>query len=131
MKKPTWAEIESLAEKHDDLIYSVRELQRFTRDCVFPADLVALFWPSATQRQQAMVQGLKRYHGSPCPRHGTTERVVCSRKCTDCCIARSRDRYHRNKDACKQRSAAWHRENREYRNAYQRAYYQKKREASA
>lgn len=130
MKKPTWAEIEALAER-TGVEYSVLELQRFTRDCAFPPDLIALFWPKASARRQAFLQGQTRYHGSPCPRHGTTERVVCSRKCTDCCIARSRDRYHRDPEADKRRSAAWHRENREYRNAYQRAYYQKKKEQAA
>ena len=130
MKKPTWPEVCALAER-TGVEYSVLELQRFTRDGVFPSDLIAKFWPKASTRRVAFLQGLTRYHGSPCPRHGTTERVVCSRKCTDCCIARSRDRYHRNKDACKQRAAAWHRENREYRNAYQRAYYQKKKEQAA
>lgn len=130
MKKPTWAEIEALAVRHN-IQYSVREMQRFTRCGAFPPDLIAKFWPKASTRRQAFLQGETRYHGSPCPRHGTTERVVSNCNCVDCCLAINRDRYHLNKDACKQRAAAWHRENREYRNAYQRAYYQKKREQAA
>ena len=130
MKKPTWPEIEALAVRHN-VQYSVRELQRFTRDCTFPPALIAKFWPKVSARRQAFLQGLTRYHGSPCPRHGTTERYVSNCKCVECCLAINRDVYHRDPDADKRRSAAWHRANREYRNAYQQAYYQKKREAAA
>ena len=130
MKKPTWAEIEALAVRHN-VQYSILELQRFTRDGVFPPRLIAKFWPKASTRRQAFLQGQTRYHGSLCPRHDTTERYVCNCKCVDCCLAINRDVYHRDPDADKRRSAAWHRANREYRNAYQQANYQKKREASA
>lgn len=130
MKKPTWPEVRALAERHG-VDYSILELQRFTRCGVFPPHLIAKFWPKASTRRQAFLQGLTRYHGSLCPRHDTTERYVCNCKCVDCCLAINRDVYHRDPDADKRRSAAWQRENREYRNAYQRAYYQKKLEASA
>ena len=130
MKKPTWQEIEALAER-TGVEYSILELQRFTRCGVFPPSLIAKFWPKASARQQAFLQGLTRYHGSLCPRHDTTERYVSNCKCVDCCLAINRDVYHRDPDADKRRSAAWHRANREYRNAYQQAYYQKKKEQAA
>ncbi len=128
MKKPTWAEIEALAEKHDDLIYSIKELQRFTRDCMFPADLVALFWPSATQRQQAMMQGLKRYHGAPCRNCGNTLRYVVSKNCVECQHQRFVRRYHAAPEAMRERSLQWGKDNREYRNTYQRARNDQNRE---
>lgn len=130
MKKPTWPEVCALAERHG-VEYSIRELQRFTRDCIFPSDLIAKFWPDANARRLAMVQGLSRYHGNPCPRHSTTERFVCNAACVVCQAEYRRSEYHRNPDANKQRSAAWHRENRQYRNVYQQANRQKNREASA
>ena len=130
MKKPTWQEIEALAER-TGVEYSILELQRFTRDCAFPPDLIAKFWPKASNRRAAFLQGLTRYHGSLCPRHDTTERYVSNCKCVDCCLAINRDRYRRDPDADKRRSAAWHRANREYRNAYQQANCQKKREQAA
>jgi hypothetical protein len=128
MKKPTWPEVCALAER-TGVEYSVRELQRFTRDCAFPPDLIAKFWPKASARRQAFLQGQTRYHGSLCHRHDTTERYVSNCKCVDCCLAINRDVYHRDPDADKRRSAAWHRANREYRNVYQQANRQKNREA--
>ena len=130
MKKPTWPEVCALAERYG-VEYSILELQRFTRDCVFPPRLIAKFWPKASTRRQAFLQGQTRYHGSLCPRHDTTERYVCNCKCVDCCLAINRDVYHRDPDADKRRSAAWHRANREYLTAYNRAYYQKKKEQAA
>ena len=130
MKKPTWPEIEALAVRHN-VQYSILELQRFTRNCAFPPRLIAKFWPKASTRRQAFLQGLTRYHGSPCPRHGTTERFVCNAICVACKAEYRRSVYHRNKEASKQQAAAWHRENREYRNAYNRACYQKKKEQAA
>lgn len=130
MKKPTWPEIEALAERYG-VEYSVLELQRFTRCGAFPSDLIAKFWPKASTRRVAFLQGLTRYHGSLCPRHDTTERYVSNCKCVDCCLAINRDAYRRDPDADKRRSAAWHRANREYRNVYQQAYCQKKKEQAA
>lgn len=129
MKKPTWPEVIALAEKHDTK-YSVLELQRFTRDGVFPADLVAKFWPKATPRQSSMLRGLTRYHGKPCGTHGTTERFVCCRTCVECQAHASRKKYHKNPEHHKQRATAWRKENREYRNTYDRAWRQKKAEAA-
>lgn len=130
MKKPDWPEVCALAER-TGVEYSILELQRFTRDGVFPPALIAKFWPKASARRQAFLQGQTRYHGSLCHRHDTTERYVSNCKCVDCCLAINRDVYHRDPDADKRRSAAWHRANREYRNAYQQAYCQKKREQAA
>ena len=130
MKKPTWPEIEALAEKHN-VQYSVRELQRFTRDCAFPTDLIAKFWPKATPRRLAMVQGLTRYHGRPCCSCGNTERYVCYSNCVECSRVRTQRRYHADPKKSCRKVMQWARENREYLNAYNRAWRQKKREASA
>ena len=96
MKKPTWAEIEALAEKHNAQ-YSIRELQRFTRDCTFPPDLIAKFWPKATPRRLAMVQGLTRYHGAPCKQHDQTERFVSNSICVICNTERVRAAHLRDR----------------------------------
>ena len=130
MKKPTWPEVCALAEKHNAQ-YSVRELQRFTRDCAFPPDLIAKFWPKATPRRLAMVQGLTRYHGSPCRKCGATLRTVPGGHCVACERERKLREYHADPQKHMGRARRWARENREYLSVYNRAYYQKNREAAA
>lgn len=130
MKKPTWPEIEALAERHG-VEYSVRELQRFTRDCVFPPDLIALFWPKASTRRQAFLQGQTRYHGSPCCSCGNTERYVSHSNCVECSRVRTQRRYHADPQKACRKAMQWARENREYLNVYNRAWSQKKREQAA
>ncbi len=130
MKKPTWPEVCALAEKHNAQ-YSVRELQRFTRDCAFPPDLIALFWPNATPRRLAMVQGLTRYHGAPCKRHDQTERFVSSTVCVICNAERMRAAHLRDPAAPRLRVRAWQLANAQYCKSYKKAQYQKNREAAA
>lgn len=130
MKKPTWPEVCALAERHG-VEYSILELQRFTRDCIFPPALIAKFWPKASTRRQAFLQGETKYHGSPCRKCGASLRTVPGGHCVACERERKLREYHADPQKCNSRTRRWHRANREYRNAYQRAYYQKKREASA
>ena len=130
MKKPTWAEIEALAVR-TGVEYSILELQRFTRDGVFPSDLIAKFWPKASTRRQAFLQGETRYHGSPCSKCGATWRTVPGGHCVTCARERKLREYHADPQKYMSRTRRWVQENREYLNAYNRAYYQKKREASA
>ena len=130
MKKPTWAEIEALAER-TGVEYSVLELQRFTRDCAFPPDLIAKFWPKASTRRQAFLQGQTRYHGSPCRKCGATWRTVPGGHCVACERERKLREYHADPQKHMGRARRWVRENLEYTRTYSRAYYQKKREASA
>ena len=130
MKKPTWPEVCALAER-TGVEYSIRELQRFTRDCAFPAELVALFWPKAPPRRLAMVQGLTRYHGAPCKQHEQTERFVSSNICVICNNERRRAAYLRDPAANRLRVRAWQLANAQYCKSYKKAQYQKKREAAA
>ena len=130
MKKPTWAEIEALAVRHN-VQYSILELQRFTRDGVFPPRLIAKFWPKASTRRQAFLQGLTRYHGRPCCSCGNTERYVCCSNCVECSRVRTQRRYHADPQKYMSRTRRWVQENREYLNAYNRACYQKKKEQAA
>lgn len=130
MKKPTWPEVCALAER-TGVEYSVLELQRFTRDCAFPPDLIALFWPSASARRQAFLQGQTRYHGSPCRKCGATLRTVPGAHCVACERERKLREYHADPQKYMGRTRRWVRENREYLSVYNRAYYQKKLEASA
>lgn len=130
MKKPTWPEIEALAVRHN-VQYSVRELQRFTRDCAFPPDLIAKFWPKATPRRLAMVQGLTRYHGAPCKQHDQTERFVSNSICVICNTERVRAAHLRDPAAHRLRVRAWQLANAQYRKSYKKAQYQKNREAAA
>lgn len=130
MKKPTWPEIEALAERYG-VEYSILELQRFTRDCVFPPDLIAKFWPKASTRRQAFLQGETKYHGSPCRKCGATLRTVPGGHCVACERERKLREYHADPQKYMSRTRRWVQENREYLNAYNRAYYQKKREALA
>jgi hypothetical protein len=37
-----------------------------------------------TARQQALADGRKTYHGKPCPKHGTPERLVSNCNCVEC-----------------------------------------------
>ena len=130
MKKPTWPEVCALAERYG-VEYSILELQRFTRDGVFPSDLIAKFWPKASTRRQAFLQGETRYHGSPCSKCGATWRTVPGGHCVTCARERKLREYHADPQKYMSRTRRWVQENREYLNAYNRAYYQKKREASA
>lgn len=130
MKKPTWPEVCALAER-TGVEYSIRELQRFTRDCVFPAELVALFWPKANARRLAMVQGHARYSGNLCPRHDTTERFVSSNICVICNNERRRAAYLRDPAANRLRVRAWQLANAQYCKSYKKAQYQKKKEQAA
>ena len=130
MKKPTWPEVCALAER-TGVEYSILELQRFTRDCAFPPDLIAKFWPKATPRRLAMVQGQTRYHGSPCRKCGATWRTVPGGHCVACERERKLREYHADPQKHMGRARQWVRENLEYTRTYSRAYYQKKREASA
>ena len=130
MKKPTWPEIEALAER-TGVEYSVLELQRFTRDGVFPSDLIAKFWPKASARRVAFLQGETRYHGSPCSKCGATLRTVPGGHCVACERERKLREYHADPQKCNSRTRRWVRENLEYTRTYSRAYYQKKREQAA
>ncbi len=130
MKKPTWPEVCALAER-TGVEYSVLELQRFTRDCAFPPDLIAKFWPKATPRRQAFLQGQTRYHGSLCRKCGATLRTVPGGHCVACERERKLREYHADPQKYMGRTRRWVQENREYLNVYNRAYYQKKREAAA
>ena len=130
MKKPTWQEIEALAEKHNAQ-YSIRELQRFTRNCAFPPALIAKFWPKASTRRQAFLQGETRYHGSPCRKCGATLRTVPGGHCVTCARERKLREYHADPQKYMSRTRRWVQENREYTRTYSRAYYQKKREQAA
>ena len=130
MKKPNWAEIEALAVR-TGVEYSILELQRFTRDGVFPSDLIAKFWPKASTRRQAFLQGETRYHGRPCCSCGNTERYVCCSNCVECSRERKLREYHADPQKSCRKAMQWARENREYLNAYNRACYQKKKEQAA
>ena len=130
MKKPTWPEVCALAERYG-VEYSILELQRFTRDCVFPPRLIALFWPKATPRRLAMVQGLTRYHGAPCKQHDQTERFVSNSICVICNTERVRAARLRDPAAHRLRVRAWDLANAQYRKSYKKAQYQKNREALA
>ena len=130
MKKPTWPEIEALAERHE-VDYSILELQRFTRERAFPPALVAKFWPDASARRQAFLQGLTTYYGRPCCRCGNTKRYVSHLNCAECSRVRTQLRYYADPQKACRKAMQWARENREYLNAYNRAWSQKKREASA
>ena len=130
MKKPDWPEIEALAERHG-VEYSVLELQRFTRCGAFPPDLIAKFWPKASSRRVAFLRGETRYHGSPCSKCGATWRTVPGGHCVTCARERKLREYHADPQKYMSRTRRWVQENREYLTAYNRAYYQKKREASA
>lgn len=130
MKKPTWPEVCALAERHG-VEYSVLELQRFTRCGAFPPDLIAKFWPKASTRRAAFLRGETRYHGSPCCSCGNTERYVCYSNCVECSRVRTQRRYHADPQKATHQVMQWAKANREYLNAYNRAWSQKNREASA
>lgn len=130
MKKPDWPEVCALAER-TGVEYSILELQRFTRDGVFPPALIAKFWPKASARRQAFLQGQTRYHGSPCRKCGATLRTVPGGHCVACERERKLREYHADPQKHMGRARRWVRENLEYTRTYSRAYYQKKREQAA
>lgn len=78
---------------------------------------------------EALVQ--TKFEGSACIRCGSTTRYVNGHHCVACMAARSAKHRAENKELLNLKKKIWCEKNREYKRMYDKAWYQRKKEAKA